>query len=482
MRRKSLPLYIKILLIVFLNVYVVCWLFAWQVLRSSQDILMEKAYESAVGVQTSLCGNIKSFAENVFLLSGNGGYEQSPAEIVKSVVSSYDKKYLGDTTGCRVEDASGKVVYEGKRQAVNPVQKLSTPEDGSVEYQLQRTSEGSVITVSSYLEVGSRKFRVDYWEDVTGLLKRQRTFAIRTGVFLAGISLVLLVSLYFSIRRALFPLKELGEQAKSMAEGNYNLRVLVRGNDEVGALAEDFNHMVEAVQERTEMLKETARLRELYAANLAHEIKSPMTSIIGYSQMAMLLEQEPQQRYEMLSYIHKEGKRLDALSSTLLKWSELNQEKELNRCVFAVERMVKHFRLLIKPLLDENGQQLVVENELEQLNADENLIITLLRNLVANAARASEKGAVIYVYFKMEKEENLIIVEDQGIGIQEEELKKIREPFYIIDKARTRANKGAGLGLALCDAIVRAHGGTMEIESVPGQGTIVTVRLPLYPS
>ncbi|MDO4274350.1 MAG: HAMP domain-containing sensor histidine kinase [Eubacteriales bacterium] len=477
MKKRTMPLYIKILFIVFINVYIVCWIFAWQVIRSSQDILLEKYVGSAVKGHGTLCDNIESFSENFYQLTSGGISIHPVNKVVREGADSYDGKYHNPLVTFEIKDNSGGLVYRSQGDEAVNIHELTVPQDGTVTYQLQYTSERSTLAVSSWLEIKRQLFKVNYWEDITELIRTQHTFSRRAGAMLAGLSVILLFSLYFGIRYALRPLQELGEKARSIAKGDYSLRADVTQQDEVGLLAEEFNHMADAVEHRTEMLEETARLRELYAANLAHEIKSPMTSIIGYTEMAMLLQPDPERLYEMLSYINREGKRLDALSGALLQWTSLNHDKEISARLFSVERMLEHLRQIVEPLLEEEGQKLVTENELNQMWGDENLIITLLRNLISNGARASEKGGLIYLRLKTgtDTEECVMMVEDKGIGMDKDSLKRIKEPFYMIDKARSRAHQGAGLGLALCEAIVQAHGGQMDIRSEAEKGTCVTI-------
>lgn len=475
--KKGMPLYIKILLIVFINVYIVCWIFAWQVIGSSQDMLLEKSVRSALSGHSALCNNIELFSENFYQLTSGGITIHPVNKVVYDGAASYDGRHHNPMITCEIKDASNVVVYRSEKTKLADTQELDSKKDGIVSYQLRHTSEGSVLAVSSWLDIEHQLFKVNYWEDITELVRTQRLFSQRAGVMLAVLSVILLLSLYFGIRYALRPLQELGEKARSMADGDYTLRVDVRQRDEVGILAEEFNHMADAVEHRTEMLEETAKLRELYAANLAHEIKSPMTSIIGYTDMAMMLQPDPEQLYEMLNYINKEGKRLDTLSGVLLQWSNLNQRKDIDAHIFSVERMLNHLRQIVEPLLQEDGQKLVIENQLNQLWGDENLIITLLKNLIINGARASERDGIVYLYLKSDAHtgKSVIVVEDKGIGMEPEALKRIREPFYMIDKARSRERHGAGLGLALCEAIVQAHAGSMDIRSEAGYGTTVTV-------
>ena len=113
------------------------------------------------------------------------------------------------------------------------------------------------------------------------------------------------------------------------------------------------------------------------------------------------------------------------------------------------------------------------------LEGDRAMLVCLLRNLIENAVRASESGSHIWVTMKKAKESLVIQVKDEGIGMEQHELDRITDAFYRVDKARSRSNGGAGIGLSLCDLIVKKHSGTMSFESTLNEGTTVTVVLPL---
>lgn len=210
--------------------------------------------------------------------------------------------------------------------------------------------------------------------------------------------------------------------------------------------------------------------------NFAHELKNPMTSIIGYAELirARLLTESEQM--DAANYIFSEGKRLESLSLKLLDLLVLKKnEVELVPCRPAqiVGSMVQH----MERVYAEKGIVLQCRCEEGECLLEPDLVRSLLVNILDNARKAMDKGGNIYVVSQMTEEGCLIRVLDTGRGIPAEELEHITEAFYRVDKSRSRAQGGVGLGLALCSEIVRLHNGDMRFESREGNGTCVTVEL-----
>lgn len=241
-------------------------------------------------------------------------------------------------------------------------------------------------------------------------------------------SSVLVILVALSLKKAFFPLSELSKQAKAMTLGDITVRAKIKRTDEIGNLAEDFNNMVDSVQKNIELLEETAKQRELYAANLAHELKTPITSIIGYADLAGKMKVDEHSRYKMMEYIKREGQRIDKLSEKMLDWSTLGAKKHIEHKMCKSEKIIDHITMILSPLLENNSQKLVVQNEAQYIYADESLIISLIVNLIHNALKASDNGQSVKLKIKNSDDNTIIEVIDKGIGVDENNLGRIREP------------------------------------------------------
>ena len=272
------------------------------------------------------------------------------------------------------------------------------------------------------------------------------------------------------------PIRSLGRVATQLAQGDYSPRAKVLGGDEIGELAESFNHMADAVEKNVQELEDAARRQEDFTASFVHELKTPLTSIIGYADMLRSGNLPEDMRFKAASYIFSEGKRLENLSLALMSLLVVGHSAADARPV-NMRRLCQEAGRICQPAMRAKGLTLSVRAEEGLLRGDAALLQTLLQNLLDNARKATDSGGQVVLAGRKDKEGYRITVADQGRGIPEGELNKITEPFYMVDKSRSRAEGGAGLGLALCKQIAALHGGELRFESREGRGTTVTVEL-----
>lgn len=293
--------------------------------------------------------------------------------------------------------------------------------------------------------------------------------------WLIGATLLLLVFLtaaasiilHMVLKRVLQPLKELNETTKSMKDNMYGQRVKIHRMDEIGQLGENFNRMAEAVEARTRSLEESEQKKTLFMGDLTHELKTPLTAISGYAQTLLTAKITEEEKEEALLYIYEECNRLSRLSKKMMRLLELDREEELEMTQTPVKELFERTQRACSTILKEKQLTLCCEEHGEILPMDVDLMTDVLINLIDNAAKASSEGNKIM----LKAYERCIEVEDFGQGIPEEEMGKIMEPFYMIDKSRSRKKGGAGLGLALTAMIAKRHGITIETESRLGEGT-----------
>ena len=269
------------------------------------------------------------------------------------------------------------------------------------------------------------------------------------------------------------PLKRMSRAAGRMAQGDYEERLAVRGRDEIGELAESFNRMAEAVEEKVEALSRAAREREDFVANFAHEMKTPMTSIIGYADMLYQRELSRKEVRDASWYIWNEGMRLEALSLKLMDLTVLGRQ-DFPLQEMAAEELLADAAGGLEPFFAEKGVSFVLSADPAYIRVEYDLFKTLLINLLDNSVKAGCTRLALSGTREREGRYR-ICVRDNGCGMEEEELSRITEAFYMVDKARSRKQHGAGLGLALADRIARIHGSGLEFRSRKGQGTEVSL-------
>ena len=275
------------------------------------------------------------------------------------------------------------------------------------------------------------------------------------------------------VRRSLKPLTKLKSAAGRIAAGNYDERIEVLSHDEIGSLAADFNCMVEAVENHIDELTKTAERQRLFIGGVTHEFKTPLTTIILNAdtlQNANLSEDETQ---TALFYIRRQCKWLEHMIQKLLKLVTLKQDIEIKKA--SVYRLFSSVEESTAETLRQRGICLVTDCKTDVLNIDADLVQSVLINLVDNASKASAPGQTV----TMCAYDNVIEVSDCGTGIPQSEIDRIMEPFYVVDKSRSKKMGGNGLGLALVKEIICAHDANLTIESTMGVGT--TFRIAFKP-
>ena len=179
---------------------------------------------------------------------------------------------------------------------------------------------------------------------------------------------------------------------------------------------------------------------------------------------------------ESAGYIFQEGRRLEALSRKLMDLIVLDRQDFPLRPT-AMRAFLERTGNALRPALEQAGIRLDIQAEEAPIPLEPDLMETVCLNLLDNARKATPSGGRIALTGQTEGNGYLIQVTDTGKGIPPEELGRITEPFYMVDKSRARAQGGAGLGLALCRRVVEVHGGTMEFESAPDRGATVRIHL-----
>lgn len=258
------------------------------------------------------------------------------------------------------------------------------------------------------------------------------------------------------------PLSQLADAAAKLADGDYTAPLPAAKNDEMNALIRAFSRMNAAIDERETALRTQAEERQALIDALAHEMRTPLTAILGGARLLQQSRLSGSQQSELLDTMAREASRLSTMDERLLLLTRLDHEAPAF-APFDSQAMAREALSVFDGVRLE-GDDAVFVGERE-------LTILLLRNLVVNAQRAGGKEAV-----RVTLHPDGFDVTDYGCGMTKEQIARAFEPFYKADKARTRSAGGAGLGLPLCRKIARLHHGELHMESEIGRGTRVCYR------
>lgn len=298
--------------------------------------------------------------------------------------------------------------------------------------------------------------------------------------FMLIVSLILSAYLsYLLSKRITKPVVELTKITKQMAEGDYSVRAEKPAGGEVGILIGNFNVMADKLEENIIELEDSVRREETFTANFAHELKTPLTAIVGYSDMLRSMDLKGKEVKEYSNYIFSQGKRLEKLSFTLMELISVDKQN-INFEKINMKKLLKAVGELAKFSMKKKSIQFKVQAGEGYVLGNEELLISMINNLVDNARKAVEKEGTIVLSGGISEGNYVISVQDNGCGMEQEELRKITEAFYMVDKSRARKEGGAGIGMALCKKIVSLHDAKWKIGSKPGVGTTVYVMIPCY--
>jgi signal transduction histidine kinase len=240
-------------------------------------------------------------------------------------------------------------------------------------------------------------------------------------------------------------------------------------------MASDFNSMAEKIETQIRALEDEAVSKQRFADNLAHEIRTPLTSVLGYAEYMQKAPLDEVEIIESAQYIIDEAKYMKHIANSLLELATL-RHYEPEKVNISVAGLFDEVSRLLEEPLRENNIRLNSRGGADVIYGQEDLIKSLLINLCYNAIKscAPETGEIILSAEKLGGN-TVISVTDNGCGISPESIDKVTEPFYRADKSRSREHGGAGLGLTLCGRIAEAHGAEMTVKSVPDMGTSVKI-------
>lgn len=446
--------------------------------------LIYRQFESALEKETSAIFEENDFLCHMVTQERKAHPLEDVAALTEQISLSVGQRKLffriSDTKGRKI-GGNGSLPVE----ALPLVGKLSEEEQG---WELVEKEDGRLyLHGAAAMSLGDEIVFLENYKDVSGLYEERKeqlySFYSMMSIFVIVIGLLS----FFVARILLKPISLLSETTRKIADGELARRVPVRSEDELGQLSRDFNVMADSLEQKIEELKIAAIRQEEFMGSFAHEMKTPMTSIIGYADLLRSMELKPEKVRENADYIFKEGKRLEYLSVKMMDFIVLGKEN-LDLKKVSVKNLFERLKNEMAPIFQKENIIFECDWENEVLFVEEDLIITVCLNLLDNGRKAvlrkwqdvqlsnEEKGCLKLKGYQ-EKDRYCICVIDNGTGIPEDELTRITDAFYMVDKSRARAMGGVGLGLSICDKIIQLHGGELRIESQVGKGTTMTILL-----
>jgi signal transduction histidine kinase len=443
--------------------------------------MIQESFQSSLEKEIDRCVVENQMFRNSYELTFHSlSEEQQEHTSLRMIVESFHKTVNASEGGTRIYDSDHSLIYQDNELQVT--HEIWEELEAAAEQEDENTAGHQIVSQNGqyYIVVLGMCTNAGVWietmSNVTSVfLERDDLYnTYRIGMLLVSLlaGLLILLVLFFVMRSA----RKLSRATRQFALGRYDTRADVHSDDEIGRLAEDFNWMAGVMNGQMQKLQNEVQRQEEFTAAFAHELKTPLTSIIGYADTLRSMELSKEESDMCADYIYRQGKRLQSLSYKLLEMAAAEQ----NKLVFHPTSMPELFQEVARTSeqsLSEKGLTLYVSAEQGVIWGDRELLASLLLNLIDNARKASNPGSRIWLTGNHLLDGYRIIVADEGKGIPPEELSRITEAFYMVDKSRARKEGGAGLGLALCRKILELHQGSWQMESQEGQGLRVTILL-----
>lgn len=359
---------------------------------------------------------------------------------------------------------------------------LSTLEPGQRSWQVREVEGRHLIFATTCMSGTMEGYVITACADMEDFFADWRQTSLLFTLLCVAVSILFAAGLYAVLRRMNRPLQSLTETARQVAAGDYSARTPVADTrrDELGELGRTLNHMTARVQDQLAQLAAEADGKQALVDDLSHEMRTPLTAIGGYAQTIRLADLRGEELMQAAESIEFESRRLLNLSEQLLRLSVLNHEEPEFRDV-PVGALMRRVLNAVGPKAAARGVALegfpLPESITAPVSCQPDLMESLLVNLCDNGVKACAPGGRVVLRYEQTGSRAAFVVQDNGRGMDAETLTRIGRPFYRADKARSRAEGGAGLGVSICYAIAKAHGAELTYQSKPGQGTTATLRL-----
>jgi signal transduction histidine kinase len=372
----------------------------------------------------------------------------------------------GETVILRTGDAVGSLVHSASadREDQNTVAYFSDPRDRQY------------LQLSGRFSVDDQPYVLTIAYDISSIYEA-RTSQLRAywfiflGMLCLGAGLSYLVSM--GLTR---PLTRLSTATRAISDGDLSTRVNLQTGDEIGAVGADFDTMAKKMEETVSQLRQSMERQERFIGSFTHELKTPMTAMIGYADLLRQQTLTPEEQQDAANYIFSEARRLERLSIKLLE-IQVREHTQPELAAASPAALLRDLAEHLGPGLAADGIVLSTDCDEGLCLLEVDLVRSLLINLMDNAHKAMPHGGKMHLQGQLTEQGCILTVEDTGCGIPPEALAHLTEAFYRVDKARSRAQGGAGLGLTLCARIAELHNGALHFESTPGQGTRVSAEL-----
>jgi len=442
------------------------------VIERNHSKLLEQEMTSTLNENINIQASIDAIVP-VMQIYNQIDYEKT---VLTQIVNEYISQNRNQKIYIEITDENDRPIYSNVNSFTIPDNRseLDGLQADEIRYTLRDVGEQTLLFTSSLIDIEKKNYLFTYTKDVTHLYQeRIDQYQLFIQMDIAA-CLIYMVIMYFVSKGLTRPIDSMIKSAKIIAQGDFAERVSLASKDELGTLANNFNVMANVVEDKISELERRNNEQERFIHHFTHELKTPLTSIIGYANYLRMTKYNEETFLDGLSVISSEARRLESLSFKLMDLILL-REDHIQMEIRDLKEVVEELEPSLSMKAKEKQIHIKTEGHSCYLLLEKDLFQMAILNLVDNAINASQADSVITIRTYSDQKHVILEVIDQGIGITEEHLDKIFEPFYMADKARTRRHNGAGLGLSICHSVASLHHAVIKVDSKENQGTTVQI-------
>ncbi len=424
-------------------------------------------YNSVKQILTSRLNVISELAEDYYE-DDAGLYDINIKRMVEDFEYRSEMELMAVNAEGKAIVASSGFLPENESEMPDYIAALES-QSGYGEYWGEENGE-KVLAVTKILQSGGEYTAVRAIVSINMIDRQIVTIILAAAVVEIAIILFVLFSSSYFINSIVIPIGAVGDSARKIAQGDFDTRIKKRNDDELGELCDTINYMAGE-------LEATEKMKNEFISSVSHELRTPLTAIKGWSETVMDTEDE-ETRKRGMRVIISETERLSLMVEELLDFSRIQSGRMkmiMDKMDIAAE--VEEAAMMYTEKARREGVELICEvtDEAFVVYGDKNRLRQVFVNIIDNAIKYSDSGGRVRIRMKAAGGAVRIEVADSGIGISAEDLPNVKRKFYKGMSTR----RGSGIGLAVADEIITRHGGSLDISSIKGAGTTVTITLPL---
>ena len=460
--KNRLFLYFGVLFFFTINIFGIV------LIQSNFNLTVKNTVNAALGEYSVIYTNLESkeAMSNIFLTN---------KDIIKVKSDSYLKNSNNPNISLEFRTLDKSIVYSTTNLDILYSEKIYNIKDGLSNYMIYKEKNNRILLITNIISINNSEYYFTYMNNLDNLYKdRINSFftLIKLNVVIGILLLFIIYLISIEITR---PINKLIDSMEDIIKGNYNKKFTYKSNIfEINSISNNFSLMNDEIQKKIQQLREQNNSKQRFIDNLTHEIRTPLTSIIGYSDLMMNKKvQDMDLIYKSFSNINREGKRILELTSNLVSLITLDK-KSLKLNNYNLKEILNEVKNALKIKIIQYDVELLIEGDDIEVFSDKNLLIILISNFIDNAIKATIDRDIRKVILIIDKE--ILIIKDTGKGISKNDMNKIFEPFYMVDKSRNKSVYGFGLGLSICKEISNLLDIEIEIKSEIDVGTEIILN------